>query len=590
MRLTSPDLASPWRLVVLAFGLGLAICLVLALKFPVTGRLGDTDDAMRLVMVRDLLAGRGWYDQEIVRLNPPAGTFMHWSRLLDGALAGSIRLFGLVVPPHAAETLTRLVWPLAWIFPAVVCALSIARNLGTRSAVFLLVPALLLTPLLYRQFLPGRIDHHNIQIVTTLVAMACFLAARDRTRWAAVAGGATALGLAIGLEALAFQALIGAGYALGLARDRNHARPAMAYGLSLAVFTLALFAAQTPPGRWSMSFCDALGINLVGGLGVAGLGLAATGAVAARVSGPVRIALLAAVGVLAAAAYIVPNPQCLAGPFAGLDPAIGPIWLNNVQEMMSLPKLLARERRAGLTEIAMMAVALAAGGYLLAVEWRRPRTGTLVMSACILASVVSAYLAYRMEFYVFWLGLPASAAALSRIAERRFQNGMVPSLIVAVAATPVLLGAAAATVADVAFPPPKRQAVPSDASCYDPRAYRPLAELPAGLVLANQDLGPFILAFTHDTAVAGPYHRLSFAIVGVHRALAARPILAEAMIRRLGVDYVVVCQRQSVATGADSLDATLRRGETPPWAQRLSAPKATLSVYRVIGGQAGFVG
>jgi hypothetical protein len=404
-----------------------------------------------------------------------------------------------------------------------------------------------------------------------------------------VAGAATALGLAIGLEALTFQALIGAGYALGLARDRRHARATMAYGLSLAVFTVALFAAQTPPARWSMSFCDALGLNLVGGLVVAGLGLAATGAVAARVRGPIRIALLAVTGVLAAAAYLVPHAQCLAGPFAGLDPAIGPIWLNDVQEMLSLPKILARERRAGLTEIAMMAVALAAAAYLLAVEWRRPRTGTLVLSACVVASVVSAYLAYRMEFYVFWLGLPASAAALSRIAARRFQNWMIPSLIAAVAATPVLLGAAAATVADVAFPP-KRQVTTSDAPCYDPRAYGRLAELPPGLVLANQDLGPFILAFTHDSAVAGPYHRLSVQIVGVHRALAAHPARAEAMIRRLGVDYIVVCGRQSVATGVDSLDASLRRGETPPWARRLSAPKATLFVYRVVGGQAGFVG
>jgi hypothetical protein len=363
----------------------------------------------------------------------------------------------------------------------------------------------------------------------------------------------------------------------------------MAYGLSLAVFSLALFGLQTPPSRWSMSFCDALGINLVAGLVTAGLGLAVTGAVAARVSGVARTALLAATGVLAAAAYLVPDPQCLAGPFAGVDPAVRSIWLDQVQEMMTLPRVLARERRAGLTEIAMMAIALVASGYLLAREWRRPRTGTLVLFACIVASIVAAWFAYRMEFYVFWLGLPASAAALSRIAERRFQNQMIPSLIAAVAATPVLLGAAAATVAAVAFPLHKHPAIASDAPCYDPVAYRRLAQLPPGLVLANVDLGPFILAFTHDTAVAGPYHRLSAAIIEVHRALAARPVPAEAMIRRLGADYIVVCARQS-ATPPDSIGAKLERGETPPWARRLSAPNATLSVYGVVRDHAGFVG
>ena len=73
--------------------------------------------------------------------------------------------------------------------------------------------------IVYRQFTPGRIDHHNIQIAMTVVAMACLLARENRVRWAAAAGVAAGLGLAVGLEALAFQALIGAGYALELARD-----------------------------------------------------------------------------------------------------------------------------------------------------------------------------------------------------------------------------------------------------------------------------------------------------------------------------------------------------------------------------------
>ena len=43
----------------------------------------DTDDAMRMVQVRDWLAGQGWYDLRALRLDPPAGTLMHWSRVVD---------------------------------------------------------------------------------------------------------------------------------------------------------------------------------------------------------------------------------------------------------------------------------------------------------------------------------------------------------------------------------------------------------------------------------------------------------------------------------------------------------------------------
>src|SRR5215216_5140597 len=43
----------------------------------------DTDDAMRLTMVHDLLAGQGWFDLIQHRLDTPYGASMHWSRLID---------------------------------------------------------------------------------------------------------------------------------------------------------------------------------------------------------------------------------------------------------------------------------------------------------------------------------------------------------------------------------------------------------------------------------------------------------------------------------------------------------------------------
>src|SRR5882757_9611547 len=51
----------------------------------------STDDAMRLVEVKDLIAGQGWFDLTQHRLDPPAGTPMHWSRLIDLPLAALMR-------------------------------------------------------------------------------------------------------------------------------------------------------------------------------------------------------------------------------------------------------------------------------------------------------------------------------------------------------------------------------------------------------------------------------------------------------------------------------------------------------------------
>ena len=56
----------------------------------------DTDDAMRLTIVHDLLAGQGWFDHLQHRLNTPYGAEIHWSRLVDvpeAALLAVLRPF-----------------------------------------------------------------------------------------------------------------------------------------------------------------------------------------------------------------------------------------------------------------------------------------------------------------------------------------------------------------------------------------------------------------------------------------------------------------------------------------------------------------
>ena len=71
-------------------------------------------------MVRDLLhGGRGWYDQAIYRFDAPRGVYMHWSRLVDGGIAGLMWLIGSVSNPQMGEWGGRFLWPLLWIFPLV---------------------------------------------------------------------------------------------------------------------------------------------------------------------------------------------------------------------------------------------------------------------------------------------------------------------------------------------------------------------------------------------------------------------------------------------------------------------------------------
>src|SRR6185503_16331506 len=65
--------------------------------------LGDTDDNMRMMQVRGLLGGQGWFDLRQYRLNPPVGANIHWSRLVDLPIAGLILLLRPLIGGAAAE-------------------------------------------------------------------------------------------------------------------------------------------------------------------------------------------------------------------------------------------------------------------------------------------------------------------------------------------------------------------------------------------------------------------------------------------------------------------------------------------------------
>src|SRR5467141_350366 len=133
----------------------------------------STDDAMRLVQVRDLISGQDWFDLFQHRLDPP-GTSMHWSRVVDVPLAALILLLRPLIGTHGAETVTLVVWPALLLAAALVLVASIARQLSNGVAnaqIAAVVLAVLAAPALIH-FRPGAIDHHNAQIVL-LLAWSC---------------------------------------------------------------------------------------------------------------------------------------------------------------------------------------------------------------------------------------------------------------------------------------------------------------------------------------------------------------------------------------------------------------------------------
>jgi hypothetical protein len=621
----APDLRAPRRLALTALVVSVAVGIFLGFKdwreLGVT--LGDTDDATRLVLVRGLLNGQGWWDQHVMRFQPPIGVYMHWSRLLDGAIAAVDWLLHRLLPTATAETVTRFLWPLLLIFPAALAVLMIARRLARDSsgqelmggaAVFAAAIVLVLDlPLYTSQFHPGRIDHHNVQMTLCLLSLAGAALSRRNVRGAILAGAATGLGVAIGLEALIFEAVIGAAFAIGFLIDVQEKRSAAAYGLTLAGVMLAAFAIQTPPWRWSVVACDALALNLVGGLGLAGLGLAVIAHLGAKRPFWVRLALLAILGVATVSVYLGLDPHCVHGFFADIDPRIRPIWLNYVNEVRPIQWFWSHDQA--------LAVTVATPWVVGAIAWiglglkRTRRTQTYWLIGVLLAMGIAAgATAVRMSGYAEWFAAPLTAVAVLIPARRYAAGGVLTVLLAAAVGTPSIAGGLASqadklivhkkpakaaahsaapnhsvsqTAAKTAAPKTLRLPAPTD-QCFATGSYDAFSRAtPPGLVLSEIDLGPFILAHTDNSALAAPYHRMSWGILKAHAILAAPADHgAEAMVRQAGIAYVLECRfhaRHGDRSGMtkDSLQKRLDAGAPPAWLQPLSPPQAPLQAYRV---------
>jgi hypothetical protein len=548
----------------------------------------DTDDAMRLVEVRGFLAGQGWFDLTEMRLEPPLGYESHWSRLIDAGLAGLFLLFKPFAGVALAERLMRTIWPLLWLMPAMLGAALIAWRLaGREAALVALVLTVIGLPAL-QQFKPGSIDHHNVQIALSVLTVAAAVWS-DRLRWAAqAAGGLTGLALAIGLECLPYLAVCGAAFAIRYVLDRGSADALRDYGLWLAGSTAAAFLVSVGPEHWTRSVCDAIAINLALPIVLAGSVFSLAGRFKTDTRIWSRCGLVAVAGLLAATVFLMLEPRCLAGPFALMDPAVRPIWLARVHEMQPLVAF-ARDMPVKAAAIMAFPIAALVSAVLLARDAKLIRDfGFLVAGAAFVLALATTVAVIKAYNYPMWLGMPLVAAAALRLCLLLQLQTLTARLTAAVLLTPTVLSAGAVGIAQAAGQHAAAEGRPAEQSaCFRTENYAPLARLPAGLVAADVDLGPFLLALTPHSVLAAPYHRLSAGVIAAHQALAAPPDEARAVLARVHAAYVLTCgPRAPIGLGdADrsaSLWGRLQAGAPPDWLTQMPETKGQVfAAYRV---------
>lgn len=525
-----------------------------------SGSFGDTDDAMRMVQVRDLLAGQGWFDLQQYRVMAPDGIWMHWSRLIDAPIAFLVILLGWFFDPILAERLARLIMSGSVQCAFFVAVIASASRLGGERAIW---PAAILSGTCLAaafQFAPGRIDHHDVQIVLALALATFVIAARDNDKDAMVSGALGAMMMAIGLETLHLIAVTCAIFVMRWVVVGKAAQSMMRlFGLSFAVSTFVFFLLGVQPAHWSHPTCDAIGLPILGFAAMAGFAMLLCSYASPWLRRPgQRFGAALAIGALSLATLALVFPECRLGPLGAIPTDVKAFWLDHVAETRSLATLLKEE--PGIF-VAVFGCALS-GTAALAALWvidKLQKDAWLTLVSMIVASFVITAFQIRGLGILIALTLPGAALLIAHLWAKR------PSLgALALAATSSM----GWVIISLTLFAPAASSVGS--ACLAPSSFSDLAKLPSGLVATSTDLGAHILAYTPHTVLGAPYHRNIIGLRLSHSLFTQSPDEIAPMLTKLGARYVAICRdlpemRAVLDTTPKGLGALLLKGEVPSW-------------------------
>lgn len=556
----------------------------------------NADDVMRLVSVRDMLAGQSWFDPVQYRLGLDSGTLMHWSRLVDAPIMLFYQLAFLATGSvELAETAAKFAWPAVTLFIAL---LGVNTACSRMARPQMQVPATFIATVCFLTigiFNPGSLDHHNIQIALSIWLFALLIPSQNNEILAYGSAGIVAiLMLAIGMETLPYVTVAGIWVALAFLCGMASAGAARAFGLAFALASIAILVLTVKPASYWAEYCDTysffhLGMSCAGGLGL----VIASGFANSFTS---RLIGLIGTAIFAGAILVLAFPQCLSNPLASLDPKLIEFWLEGVVETRSITDLWASDPYALFGMFGMAITGLLAALILAATKSGQVRGFALLSAGLLLVAIgVTAWQQRGSMFAASFAILPLSFIVTEL--RMRYQQTESISALLKMAGVGILslnmvwwiVGANAAKAFSSAPTLQEQAAAASPRDyCYTKDVYDVLAKQPKGVVLGATDIGASVLSYTHHRALAGPYHRNTAGNLVMIEAMLASPEDARKILSDTGVTIIADCinsvdARDFKRAEPSGLQAALHGNNVPPYLRLIPESKdEPLVLYEVL--------
>lgn len=571
-----------WAQIVLTWGV---LVVALSLSSVLTGDVPKVtgDDAMRLAGAIDLFNGQSWFDTMQHRDNTPFGAPMHWSRLIDAPLVALMGLFSPVAH-EAAPYWAAFVWPLLVLLAVVALVAELTERVAGTEARLPALALLALSLAVYTEFIPGRVDHHNVQIALTLTMILASLRGRDSVGWAVLAGVAAATGLAIGTEILPSVVAVLICFPLyWVVEPRARRAHLLAFGASFPATLLLHLMTGNGAQAWLMPACDALSIVYV----IAGICYGVAMLVAAFATPllrqwPLRLLAMASLAAITVALVFWLFPECRGGPYGNVDPELAAILFPEIGEAQPL-WIFASQATAGMALIVTPFIGMAALLFVTAIAPSGQRWRWLVLSGFCLALFLVFCLQVRGFRLLTIAILPGTAWLAARLwAWFRSRQTMTSAALTALALLS-FTGVAHWTMFNYAFATfaptnPSSADVGWDA-CLDRRAYEPLAALPPGRLMSFMLIGPQLLLETPHSVVTAGYHRNEAGLRDIVRFFGGGEAEALKVAKERSLDYLVLCNGVSANYGLAGVPEF--QGTSWSWLHRISTAAAPLQIYAI---------
>lgn len=589
----------------IVFGIWLLAALAMLLVSRdniITWKMGDPDDQMRLLQVRDWVAGQSWWDIRQYRMNAPDGGDMHWSRLVDVPLGLVIVLTGPFLGPALAEQAAVTLVPLLTLAAALAFyALATRRLFGPLTAVIATGLILTVTPIT-TQMAPMRIDHHGWQIMCFALSLWGLFDRRGSFWSGIILGLSCALWIEISVEGLPFAALLLAASAIGWTFPKLSPAPANSQQFPIAMASTAVGALSffSVTESWSEpNYCDAVSPVHVAALAtmaiiIAGFALAQRARPSIG-SSYFRVGICVATAASGFATLYALAPMCAGDSFANLDPLVRKYWFNRTSE--GLPIWAAGVDHAAQTYAYMVAGVLAfvfvAVSNKQLLGYDKLRLALLFLGTMVIGAFVSRTAVYAMA--IANLFLAAMLVDLFMAAERRagFAGRMGLRVFAILLAMPSLSGqvitnrvGAAEAKENPAFSALDIKFQAKARACQKSSAAALLGQLPTSEIMAGLDSNPAILQFTKHSVVASGHHRNAKAMADVIRTFTGGPDQFAQIIAARHIRFVVICDGSYelayyASKAPYGMLAQLRAGIIPAWLRRQS-DIGPFQVYAVV--------